>query len=81
MAVVADKSMLEAYGREDLEAFLFTVMGVVSVVTFCSGGMWVEWAYSIAGANGVGGVVSIVTSCSGGVWAEWAYSSINTYLL
>ncbi len=60
MAVVADKSMLEAYGREDLEAFLFTVMGVVSVVTSCSG--WSRWSGHI--------VYSYVPPA---VWVEWAY--------
>ncbi len=29
-ALVADKSMLEKYGRQNLEAYLYSVMGVVS---------------------------------------------------
>ena len=29
-AVVADKGMLEEYGKENLESYLFTLMGVVS---------------------------------------------------
>lgn len=40
-AVVADRSMLEQYGHENLEAFLYTVMGVVSYL-YTYGVGWLE---------------------------------------